>query len=211
MRFSVQKFNRHLNNLGQNYVWRRSYACSCVTPTSGAPDRKCQVCAGKGHFWLDGVACAAATASQKTQAKWEKSGMFEAGDIVVSIPENSPMWDCGQFDRIMMLNASDRFSMPLTRGATSERIIFTVEKLERVFWKHPQTQAIIEGGLPTISANGSLTWTSGEPPPGTSYSITGRKRSEYFVYMDFPRNRNMHYGFRLPKTTVLRRFDLFGR
>jgi hypothetical protein len=90
--------------------------------------------------------------------------------------------------------------------------MFTVESIERVFWKQAGTQTTVDGGIPSVSDNGVLSWPGGgEPPPGTTYSITGRKRSEYFVYQDLPNNRNMHDGFRLPRTTILRRFDLLGR
>lgn len=211
MKFTPSKFDRHLSNLGQDYLWRRSYACSCVSPTSGAPDPKCSVCVGKGHYWLDGVKAVAATANQKTQLTWQKMGMYESGDIAITVPQNSPLWDAGQFDRVVMLNATDRFSLPLVRGAPSERLLFSVASIERVFWKHQTTQAIIEGGIPHVASNGTLTWTDGEPPAGRGYSITGKKRSEYFIYTDLPRNRNMHYGYRLPKTLVIRRWDLFGR
>lgn len=212
MRFSPNRFNRHLANLGQQYLWSQSFGCSCVNPNSGAPDPRCQVCLGKGVFWPSSVEVVAATASQKTQMNWQQGGMYEAGDIVVSIPGDSPLWDAGQFDRVVMLNASDRFSQPFVRGAVSERLLFRPQRFERVFWKHPQTQAIVEGGLPVAAANGTLSWPNGgEPPAGTSYSLTGWKHSEYFVYMDLPRNRNMHSGARLPKYVVLRRWDLMGR
>lgn len=212
MRFTVKKFDRHLENIGQNYLWRRAYTCSCINPESGAPDHKCGVCFGKGHYWLPGQQCVAATASQKTQATWEKMGAHEDGDIAITIPQSSPMWECGQFDRVVMLNGSDRFSIPLKRGAVSERILFTVETVERVFWKAQGTQNLVDGGIPVVSNSGQITWPSGgEPPPGVTYSITGRKRSEYFVFKDMPNNRNMHSGYRLPRTTVLRRFDLLGR
>lgn len=211
MRFSPNRFNRHLANLGQQYLWRRSYGCSCVSPSSGAPDPRCGLCSGKGYFWDPAVQVGAATASQKTQMTWQQMGQYEAGDIVVTVPENSPLWDAGQFDRVVMLNATDRFSQPLVRGAPTERLLFAPQSIERVFWRHPQTQGLVEGGIPSVAADGRLAWVSGEPPMGVSYSLTGTKLVEYFVYQELPRNRNMHNGVRLPKYCVLRRWDLFGR
>ncbi len=212
MRFNPVAFNRHLANMGQKIRWRQAFACSCVNPNSGAPDPKCKLCGKKGRLWGEPQDTVCGSQKQETQAQWANSGMWEAGDLVVSIPENSPMWDSGQFDRVTMLNATDRFSQPLVRGSVTDDLsLFAVQRIERVFWKHPQTQALVEGGIPKVDADGKLTWTEREPPPGMAYSVTGWKYSEYFVFGDFPSNRNIHSGMRLPKRVVLRRWDLFGR
>ena len=211
MRLNPGHFNRFLGNIGQQFLWRRSYACSCFNSASGAADAKCPVCSGKGHIWVEPIQASAASAGQKTQVAWAKMGLFEEGDIVMTVPENSPLWDAGQFDRVTMLNATDRFSRPMQRGAPNEKLPFTVTKVDRVFWISPTTKAIVDGGMPTFDDNGRPTWTDREPPPGMKYSITGTRLSEYYIYMDLPRNRNMHDGARLPKLTVLRRWDLLGR
>lgn len=212
MRFNKQWFNRHLANIGQQMIWRKAYACSCVNPDSGAPDPKCGLCGKKGRIWVDGTETVCALAGQKTHAEWANTSMWEAGDVVVTIPENSPMWDAGQFDKVIMLNATDRFSLPLRRGGHGDNLsMYEVKSIERVFWKHPQTGALVEGGIPELQPDGQLVWTDREPPPGTSYSITGWQFSAYFVWGDFPSNRNSHSGMRLPKRVVLRRWDLLGR
>lgn len=212
MRFSPTRFDRHLDNLSQRFLWRRAYGCSCVNPNSGAPDSKCKLCLGKGHLWDEPIVAKAAAAGQSTQMQWAGSGLYDVGDIVLSVPQNSAIWDSGAFDRITFLNATDRFSMPLTRGAPSERLFFQVASVERCFWKHPQTGALVEGGLPAISADGmTFTWLDREPPAGTTYSLTGTRFIEYFIFKELPRNRNMHGGVRLPKNIAIRRFDLLSR
>lgn len=211
MRFNPTAFNRHLANMGQQVNWRASFGCSCFTPNSGAPDTKCKLCSGKGRIWDAPRGTVVGICKQDTQAEWADSGLWEAGDLVVTIPADSPMWDSGQFDRVTALNAADRFSLPLQRGAVTEKMLFVPKSIERVFWRHPQTGLLVEGGIPKVADNGTLTWTAGEPPPGMTYSVTGWKYSEYFVFGDFPANRNMHSGMRLPKRVVLRRWDLFGR
>lgn len=213
MKFSSRRFNRHLDNLGQNYKYRRSFACPCFNRDSGAADPKCTLCLGKGRYWESAVDARAATASQKTQMHWAKMGMYEDGDIVITVPENSPIWNAGQYDRIIMMNATDKFSEPLVRGAPTDRLIFAVNSIERVFWLDPTTREIVEGGIPAVDDKGRLTWDGGigEPPPGMKYSITGTKLCEYYLLQDLPRNRNMHTGMRLPKMVVLRRFDLLNR
>lgn len=213
MRFTVQKFNRHIANMGQQLLWRPSYACSCVSADSGSADPTCRLCMKKGRIWTDPVPAFCGLTSQKTQAQWAAMGMWEAGDVVVTIPEDSPMWDsAGQYDRVTLLNATDRFSMALRRGAPNESLArFSVASIDRVFWRHPTTQQAVEGGIPTVAEDGTLSWSTGEPPPGATYSITGMKHIDYFFWGDFPANRNMHGGYRLPKRVVLRRWDLLGR
>lgn len=213
MRFSRTAFNRHLNNIGQRVLWRASYACPCVNRNSGAPDPKCPLCTGVGRVWDGAVETVVGVASQKTQERWAKLGMYEVGDMVLSIPENSPMWDRGgQFDRVTSLNGLDGFSEVLTRGAPSEKLRFQVNTITRVFWRNPQDpRLMVEGGIPTVDEQGRLTWSANEPPPGVTYSITGDRFSEYFMIDGFPSDRNQHSGMRLPKNVVLRKWDLFGR
>lgn len=211
MKLNPDHFNRFLAGIGQQFTWRRAYACSCVTPGEGTPDRKCPNCLGKGHVWAAPTPCSAASASQKTLHSWAKMGRFDSGDIVLTVPGDSPLWEAGEFDRVTMMNASDRFSQPLIHGAPTERLQFTPDRIDRIFWLDPTTKQMVEGGIPAVDANGRLTWTTGEPPPGMSYSISGTSRSEYFVFAELPRNRNMHDGARLPKNMVLRRWDVLGR
>lgn len=211
MRFNRAAFDTHLAKMGQQVLWRRSYGCACVNPSSGSPDPKHALCAGKGRIWDTPIATVTGIASQTTTAEWAQSGQWESGDMVLSIPQSSPLWDAGQFDRVTMMNSDDVFSQPFTRGAPTEKLLFTANAINRVFWLDPVTRLIVEGGIPTIGENGIPVWVSGEPPPGTTYSMTGTKRSEYFIWGKFPSDRNEHSGMRLPKRTVMRMWDLFGR
>lgn len=212
MRFNAAAFDRHLEGIGQQVEWRRSYSCACVNPQSGAPDPKHALCSGKGRIWDAAVPTITGVASQKVQQAWAQMGMWESGDMVLSIPQSSPLWDAGPYDRVTMLNADDVFSRPLVRGAPTERLSFKVVSITRCFWLHPTTRQIVDGSLPVVDEVGSLSWPSGgEPSPGTTYSLTGTKRPEYFIWMDWPVDRNQHSGMRLPKRVVLRNFDLFSR
>lgn len=214
MRFNPVAFDRHLENIGQQITWRKSYACACVNPNSGSPDPKHQLCSGKGRLWAAPVTTVCGIAKQETVAEWQASGLFESGDMVLTIPQSSPMWGtAGQFDRLLMLNSTDAFSQPLVRGAPAERLIFNVASLGRVFWLNPADRnQIVEGALPEVDASGVLSWPAGGgPPPGASYSLTGTKYDEYFIFGQFPSDRNQHSGMRLPKRVVARKWDLFGR
>lgn len=214
MRFSSARFDRHIANMGQDALWKRSWACSCVSPTSGAPDPKCRLCTGRGWFWDAPVKTVVGVPRQDTYIKQAVLGPWEDGDMMLTIPQNSPIWDlCGRFDRVVMLNSTDVFSQPLVRGAVTEKLNFTVVKLHRVFWRNPTTHALVEGGIPVIGVDGRPTWPggAGEPPPGMAYSITGEKNAEYFILDHLPSDRNEHRGMRLPKRVKMRKFDLFGR
>lgn len=214
MRFNAAKFDSFLSDIGQRVQWRQSFACACVNPTSGAPDPKHALCQGKGRIWADPVETVTGVASQKVQMEWQASGLYEAGDMVLSIPQSSPLWDAGQYDRILLLNSTDVFSQPFMHGAPTERLLFKPAKLTRCFWLHPQNRnQIVEGGIPTVDAQGNLSWPGGvgEPPPNTSYSLTGEKYDEYFVFMQLVSDRGEHQGMRLPKRVTARKWDLFGR
>lgn len=212
MRFNPGAFDDFLTGIGQRVLWRRSYACVCVNPASGQPDPKHALCGGKGRIWDDPVETVTGIASQKVQIQWAQLGMWEAGDMVLSIPQISPLWDAGQFDRVTALDSTDAFSQPLVRGTASERLIFPVASTTRCFWQDKATGRIVDGGLPQVGADGRLSWPSGgEPLPGTTYSLSGTKFSEYYVWGELPSDRNQHSGMRLPRRVVVRKFDLFSR
>jgi len=152
-------------------------------------------------------------ASTKDAAKYAQQFNMDTGDILLVVDESCPAYDAGLFDRVTMLNSTDRFSLVLTRGSPQERIFNEVESIDRVFWYTGEDGAgdIVEGGHPVIAADGRLSWGAGAPPTGKSYSITGRKFEEYFSYLDFPIQRGQHSGARLPRRMPVRRFDVFGR
>jgi len=214
MRFNPGRFDAFLNKIGQQVEWRRSYSCACVNPNSGAPDPKHALCQGKGRLWDPPVATITGIASQQVQLEWQNSGQYESGDMVLSIPQNSPLWEAGQFDRIMLLTGTDAFSMPLQRGSPRERLLFRPQRIERCFWHHPQSrETIVEGTPPQVDAQGNLSWPGGvgEPPTGITYSLSGVKFDEYFVFQQLPSDRNQHQGMRLPRRVTVRKWDLYGR
>lgn len=214
MRLNPAAFNAHLGNIGQRMDWSTSFRCSCVNPnnpSSGSHDPKCPHCSGKGHLWADAVPTVCGVSSQRVQREWAQSGEWVSGDVVITIPGASPMWNMGEFDRVVLRDATERFSTTLPRGTPAERFLFPIARIERVFWMNPTTKALVEGALPAVGADNRPVWADGGPPPGTRYSITGHRYVEYFCYKDMPSNRSEHQGARLPKKVVLRLFDLLGR
>ena len=213
MRFNPILFDRHLANMGQDTLWRRSFSCACVNPASGQADPKHALCGGKGRIWDAPVATVVGVASQATQAKWAAFGMYAMGDMVLVIPQDSPMYGAGLFDRITALNASDVFSQPLVRGAPTEKLHFQPSTITRAFGLDPVTSQVVDFALPTVGATGVPAWGAGvlAPLPGTTYSLTGTRFNEYYLFENFPSDRNMHAGMRLPRRVVARQWDLFSR
>ncbi|EAB4417299.1 hypothetical protein D7B12_17875 [Salmonella enterica] len=214
MKFSSKAFNAHIENIGQNVLWMRAWACPCQNPTNGSPKPNCPLCVGRGRVWDKPVETTVGIASQSTQIKWAKMGLWEHGDMVVVVPESSHVWDNGgQFDRFITQEGLDGFSEIFVRGAPTEKLRIPIHRIMRCFWIDPANpKGIVEGALPLIGEDGRPSWPDGgEPPPGIQYSLTGDRYSEYFMLDSYPDDRSEHKGMRLPKRVVLRKWDLFNR
>lgn len=211
MQFSVSAFNGLLRSMGQSVAWRRSSLCPCRDPYSGAAQQGCQHCAGLGWSWASPVPAWTGLASQRVAKEWAAFGLWESGDVVLSVPSDSPLYAAGENDRVLMLNSSEPFSIHMTRDG-DERFRFPVVQIDRVAWINPGSSALVEGGIPTVGADGAPAWTdpAGAPEPGVQYAVTGRKRPEYYLFRDLPQDRAHFGGMALPRRMVLRRFDLFG-
>lgn len=208
MRFSATRFNSLLNSMGQDFGWRRSYACPCINPNSGQAKANCPNCTGKGRLWAASVAGKAGIVSREQMKNFAAFGIWDGGDIMLSIPSDSPLYAIGQFDRVMAGNRSEPFSMNLTRGQ-NDLVRFPILSVERVFWLVDNAQ--IDASPVTILPDGRIQWGTTAPPMGVTYSITGRRTPEYFCYQELPADRPMQFGEPLPRRVTLRRFDLFGR
>ena len=206
---SPARFNGMLNRMGQNISWSRAHDCPCRDPNSGAARYDCPICGGKGVHWESSKTGKAAIAGQKVQENWAKFGQYENGDQVMSIPSDSILYEMGQFDRMVMLNSSAPFSIPLVHDG-QDKLYFPVQKIYRVFWID-NTNSIVDGGTPSVADDGTLAWSTGEPPAGEQYTITGRKHPEYFVFTDLPQDRAHYGGLDLPRRVVARLMDNFSR
>lgn len=211
MTFDPADFNELLNGLGEFYQWSRASSCPCINPASGSPSTKCPHCNGKGKIWGVPQRVVAATASSNVQQQWTKFGRWESGDLVLSIPEDSPLYNIAIFDRVRCETSTDQFSTVLTRGAVNERLQVPVQCFTRVFWFSDDNTAIVEGGLPAVSDTGAITWGANAPPAGRTYTIEGSKYQEYYCFDQFSNDRMKSFGLRLPRRMVLRKFDLWAR
>jgi len=204
-------FNRHLNHIGQRMLWRQSFMCPCIQEHSGAADTHCPLCHGKGRLWSDPIEGVAGLTQQQVNPSFQDFGAMEQGDMVLTVGSDSTLYNMGRFDRITLLNSTDVFSRTVYRGINDNVSDISVKEITRVFWRTLDGSAIVEGGLPTVSGNGDLAWTSGAPDPGVQYSMTGVKYDDYYVYGNLPSDRNEHSGSALPKKVQMRKFDLFGK
>lgn len=209
MRLNPTDFDRLLNGLGQNFTLRKAFACPCVNPHSGAAKPNCPFCEGKGRQWTAGVDGKAAVVSRNAMRKVVDIGFMDAGDMMISIPSDSPIYQIGQFDRVLTRNRTEPFSKNMVRGQ-NDVLKLPVLLIERAYWID-KTGQMVEAEPPTVGADGVLSWRANAPPMGTTYSLTGRQQQEYFVYQEMPFDRPMHFGSTLPRRVILRRFDLLGR
>lgn len=206
MKLSPAAFNRFLRHIGQDMSWRQSFLCPCRNINSASAKADCTVCFGKGVYWGDEICGYAGISGMDVQKQWFDFGMAELGDVVITLPSDTDMYDMAQFDRVVMTNSTQPFSVVLKRG--EECLLFRPVSVDYVTWF--KNGVIVQDGKPVIEG-GKPKWISGGPPDGTIYTIGGRRHPEYFMYQDFPQDRAHHHGARLPRKVVLRKFDLFGR
>lgn len=237
MKLSPADFNAHLRHMGQNVQWRRAYACPCRDPYSGAAQPGCPQCAGKGKLWDAPQAGLVGLTGMQRQRQWAQMGLYEAGDVVVSLPSDSPIYAMGETDRVRFTDSSQAFSLTLTRGRDDAAWPWPIVQLNRLFFLN-EDQQIVESVWPVPPPDPPNPDPPDPPDPplpeppfltrwptpadllanaapvpafGQTYSITGRHYPEYFVWGDLVQTRHHHQGFDLPRHVVLRRFDLFGR
>jgi hypothetical protein len=212
MQFNADAFNRMLGDIGQKVLWKRAYACPCINQNSGAAKPGCPVCLGKGRIWDAPVQCLAGVGGAKAQRKFAQLGVWLDGDTTVTVASDQPIYAIGQYDRVVLSNATLPFSQDLVHGAPNEKLNFGVASIIRVFWLNVNGTQIVPGGIPKVNADGTLTFPTGSAPPaGQTYSITGTRQAEYYCYTSLPTNRNDFGGVQLPRVVLLRNFDLFGR
>lgn len=209
MRLSSVNFNNHLAHMGQDVSWSKADICPCKDEYSGAAKTDCNACNGMGYIWSSAKKGVIGVSGQKLQRQWQQFGIFEEGDLVVTIPSDSIIYNIGPYDRIVQSNSETPFSITILHDG-NDKLRFKSSSITRVFWLD-DLGAIVEGGIPDIDTLGNLTWSSGEPPADTRYTLTGKKHPEYYFFRDMFQDRPHHQGELLPRRVVLRGFDLLSR
>lgn len=209
MRLSPARFNRFLTTIGQGVLWLAAIDCPCRNPHSGGAGLSCPICRGIGQTWSEPRAGTVALSGQKIQRQWEITTLWERGDVVVTLPSNSPVYALGEFDRVRFQHSSEPFSRVQVRGRETlfDRHFVAVDRVVVV-----RGGALLDLAVPRFGEDGVMVWPDGDQPrPGEAYTIAGRVRPEYFCFGDFPQDRAHHHGQCLPRKVVLRKFDLLGR
>lgn len=209
MELNPEHFNRFIEKLGQDVDWQRAHDCPNRDPDSHAHQSDCRICRN-GRIWDSAVAGVLALSGQKVARAWQQSGLWENGDVVCTLPSDTALYAMGEYDRVLFKQSSLPFSTVRVNTGT-QNLGFPLVAIDRVFWSNVEKTAIVAGSIPTVSPTGDLTWASGGPPAGVQYTLSGRKRPEYFCYKEFPQDRAHHHGKTLPRRVVLRSFDLYGR
>lgn len=210
MRLDPVKFSFMLNDLGQSFVLQRSASCPCLDVASGTPKPNCRQCKGIGWIYGAPITGNSGVAGQKIQREWALFGLWQSGDVVLTIPSDSPLYNMGPYDKVVMFNSSEPVSFVRKRGIDDLQIVPWVS-IDRVFWLTGPNQTLVEGTIPKIADSGALTWSGTVPPAGAQYSITGRRHPSYFMFHDLMQDRSHHFGETLPRRVVLRKIDLLGR
>lgn len=213
MQLAPASFNRLIGHLGQAALWRPSQLCPCRDPYSGAADPGCAACHGRGVFWRAPIRCKVGLTGLKVAREWRDFGMWEDGDVVLTLPSDSPVYAAAENDQIILTDSSVPWAETHTRGAPDERWPAYLVKAEAI--------AVLEAGVPVAAGVPRLPPTETGGPPawgdatrpaiGQQYSVRGRRRPIYYVFRQLPQDRAHHGGLTLPRRVSVRSFDLFGR
>jgi hypothetical protein len=150
----------------------------------------------------------------RIQRQWQASGQFELGDLIVTVGSDSPLYQAGENDRILLSDSTEPFQAVLNRTGT-ESLGWPAANVSAAFWLDPDTQAPVTAGLPGVKPSGAVDWSVAQggptPPDGVQYSLSGRRVPEFFIFQNLPGDRAHFQGAGLPRKLLFRKFDLFGR
>lgn len=207
--FSETLFNTFLADIGARVTWRQASECPCRLPRSGGTQVDCPVCEGLRYVWDDGIQTTIGVQGIKADRKFAAFVEWEKGDMLATIPSDSPAYDVGEYDRFTMDEAEFRFSAVLTKGVNDRLKYAKIRRISRVW-------AIVDGEAQSyqegvdFGVNGAaIAWVAEKgPPDGTQYTVRYFAAPEYFVYLSIPQDR-IQSNLNLPKRVPLRLMDLF--
>jgi len=211
MRLNPTAFNTFINKIGQDVLWRKSLRCPCRNKRSGSPNPDCLVCYGLGYTYESPVSGIIGTSGMSIQRAWSSMGLYESGDQVITIGNDSPLYGVSNGDRVLLINSSIPFEVNLDHTGTE---IFpysfeSIQSIAKVFWISGSSYA-----YSTIAINSTtnrVEWTANEPSINTQYTVLGRRNPEYYAYMDYPVDRSHFHGLPLPRRIVLRNYEVARR
>ena len=212
-RLSPGLFNRQLAVMGQQMLWRRAALCPCRDPDSGGARQDCPLCTGRGWSWGHGVPSRAGVVGAMAQRRQADFGQWEDGDVALSVPGDTPMWNAGEKDRFAFLQGEMPFQAALLHDGLA-RLDFTPVRIDRCFWLRDGENAYRDASLPSRDpVTGRLSWPTGttQPDAGVRFTVSGTKRPEFFLFAHIPVSRAHFDGLPLPKLFHCKRLDLLLR
>jgi len=205
------EFNAFLRIMAQRARWSPSRLCPCRDAYSGAANPGCPVCRGQGVFWTGSKSVSIALSGQRVARAWRDFGMYESGDVVLSIGSDSPAYAAGENDKLVLTDSTTPYTAVFTRGDQAENWpaeLVEVQAVTTIANGEP-----VEMSPPPIpTGGGAPSWPAlGSPAPGQQYTLTGRRNPSFYVFADFPQDRAHHGGAALPRRVVARLIDLWAK
>lgn len=208
--FNVDGLNNMLSSLGQTAQWQQARICPCRSSTSGGANVNDPVCGGTGYLWSNPIACKIALEAMNTGREYAMTAEWEKGDIVATLPSDSPAYQAGEYDRLTLTQSSLRINHILTRGVNDALRYRHPISIEEVFSVVGGAKTILTPNLDFSLIGNAISWNTNVIPVGTQYSITYTAHPEYFFYKELVMDRP-HGGRSLPRKVHLRLMELFGR
>ncbi len=212
--FNVEELNASLNDLSQAARWEVASQCPCKSRRTGGADTQCLVCHGNGMTWDAATTCRIALQGMKSVKEFAMLGMWEKGDILVSLPSDSAAYECGEYDRFTLTDSRLRISQVLMRGAVSDALKYTaVISIEKIWGIYANARVDFTRGIDYTLVGNVITWlapASTPLPVGSQYTVVYVTHPQYYVYRDLVSDRP-HGSQDLPRKVHLRLMELFSR
>lgn len=228
VKLHVDKYENMIFRRGRPVRWQEAIICSCWNTQTGQPLFSCEACHGTGYMYgppYDGIALVMSITAEK---EFLESGVFEAGDAVMTVPKrypvqlpnglfdntrftDNPMYEIGMYDLVTLLDDEVKSSEVLTRGTSfhgkpadtlANPEITRIKRIQQVDSVTGEVTIYTEGQDFQLN-NNQIEWIGNQPAMGTNYSVTYLHRPVYSVFTTLPKPRHQD-GQDLPRYVALR-------
>ena len=210
MGFNVNQLDQMLNNLGQDATWELAEVCPCKSTRTGGANVTCQVCNGNGLVWNVAIQCRVALEAMSSQREFAMLGMWEKGDIMISLPTDSAAYGAGEWDRFTLLNSTLRIDQVLMKGTNDTLKYSAIVSIESLWAIVAGMRTDFTQGIHFTLNGNVITWLGTPIPIGTQYSVLYVTHPQYFCYRDLVMDRQ-HGSQNLPRKVHARLMELFRK
>lgn len=219
---------------GRPVSWERAVLCSCWNMVSQQPYYQCAACGGFGYTFEASVeGKALVTGITESKAFQDMAGVFELGDMAMTIPKRiptanpktgfmdktmktalpNPMFDLGANDRVTLLDDTIQTSEVLQRGTDiggrpADTLLYeAVATIIAVRKSDTMTGTVTkyDRGVDFEMVGNRVNWLGGNAPSeGENYSVTYSHHPVYVVLpINLPKPRHQD-SQDLPRYAALR-------